>query len=96
MDKGRSGGDELSSDEMATLLSILAKEYKTTTASLLQKLNLVSGDLNALHRLLTGDKTVEWSPEEDDLLAKNSELLKRWKGNEQAELRRKYVAYKVK
>jgi hypothetical protein len=46
--------------------------------------------------LLTGDRTVEWSPEEDDLLARNSDLLKRWKGNEQADLRRKYVAFKVK
>ncbi len=95
MDKGHSG-DELTSTEMSALLAILSKEYKTTTASLLHKLNLVSGDLNSLHRLLSGDKTVEWSPEEDDMLAKNSELLKRWKGNEQAELRRKYVAYKTK
>lgn len=69
---------------MATLVGILAKEYKTTTASLLQKLNVVSGDLNALHRLLSGDRSVEWSAEEDDMLAKNSDLLKRWKGNEQA------------
>lgn len=95
MDKGYAN-DELSSAEMSALVSILSKEYKTTASSLLHKLNLVSGDLNALHRLLSGDKTVEWSPEEDDMLAKNSELLKRWKGNDQAELRRKYIAYKTK
>lgn len=95
MDKGRSV-EELTSEEMAVLVSVLAKEYKTTTASLLQKLNVVSGDLHALNRLLSGDRSVEWSPEEDDLLAKNSELLKRWKGNEQAELRKKFIAYKTK
>lgn len=46
---------------MGTLVSILAKEYKTTIPSVLHKLDSVSGDLNALHRLLLGDRSVEWT-----------------------------------
>lgn len=69
---------------MGTLVSILAKEYKTTIPSVLHKLDSVSGDLNALHRLLLGDKSVEWTREEDDLLSRNIEILKKWKGNEQS------------
>lgn len=86
----------LTNAEMATLLSVLAEEYKTTVPSILHKLDSVSGDLNGLHRLLTGDKSVAWSKEEDDLLSKNSDLLKQWKGTEVAEKRKKYLNYKGK
>lgn len=81
---------------MGALISILAREYKTTASSILQKLDSVSGDLTALNRLLSGDATVKWTDEEDDLLNKNAELLKKWKGNSQVDLRKKYLAYKVK
>jgi hypothetical protein len=70
----------LTNAEIASLLSVLAEEYKTTVPAILHKLDAVSGDLNGLHRLLSGDKSMEWSKEEDDLLNKNPELLKRWKG----------------
>jgi len=33
---------------------------------------------------MLGDKSVEWGKEEDELLTKNPELLKRWKGAESA------------
>jgi hypothetical protein len=39
---------------------------------------------------------VRWTEEEDDLLHKNSDLIKKWKGAEQVELRRKYLAFKTK
>lgn len=70
----------LTNAEIASLLGVLAEEYKTTVPAILHKLDGVSGDLNGLHKLLTGDKSMEWSKEEDDLLTKNPELLKRWKG----------------
>jgi hypothetical protein len=70
----------LTTAEMANLLRVLAEEYKTTVPAILHKLDTVSGDLNGLHRLLSGDKSVEWSKEEDDLLGKNGDLLKQWKG----------------
>ncbi len=66
--------------EMANLISVLATEYNTTTTSILGKLDSVSGDLNALHRLLQGDESIKWSKEEDDLLSKNTNILKQWKG----------------
>ena len=81
---------------MGALISILAKEYKTTASSILRKLDSVSGDLDSLNRLLSGDQTVKWTDEEDDLLNKNSELLKKWKGNSQVDLRKKYLSYKTK
>lgn len=97
MEKGKSHNtDEISSEEMGVLISILAREYKTTTAAILQKLDLVSGDLDSLNRLLSGDQSVKWTPEEDDLLNKNPELLKKWKGSKQVELRKKYLAFKTK
>jgi hypothetical protein len=89
MDKGT-----LTIAEMGNLISILAKEYNTTVPSILHKLDSVSGDLNALHRLLSGDRGVEWTREEDDLISKNSDLLKRWKGAEATDLRKKYLQYK--
>ena len=86
----------LSLAEAASLLSILAQEYDTTLPAILHKLDGVSGDLNALHKLLAGDKSVEWTKDEDDMLAKNPELLKRWKGAQSADLRKKYQQYKTK
>jgi hypothetical protein len=97
MEKGKPAtSDELSVEEMSTLIGILAREYKTTASSILSKLDSVSGDLDALHRLLSGDRTVRWTEEEDDLLHKNSDLIKKWKGAEQVELRRKYLVFKTK
>lgn len=61
----------LTLNEMAALINALAEEYSTTVPAILSKLDSVSGDLNALNSLLSGDKRVEWSKEEDDLLAKN-------------------------
>jgi hypothetical protein len=80
---------------MGVLIGILAKEYKTTCSAIVSKLDSVSGDLDALHRLLSGDQSVKWTADEDDQLNKNSELLKKWKGEAQIELRKKYLAYKA-
>jgi hypothetical protein len=77
-------------------VTVLASEYNSTVPAILHKLDAVSGDLQALHRLMVGDKSVEWGREEDDLLNKNPELLKRWKGAESAELRKKYLTFKLK
>lgn len=96
MEKGNVSNAELTTEEMGALLSILAAEYSTTVSCILRKLDAVSGDLMALHHHLSGDKSVEWTKEEDDLLGKNAELLKRWKGNESADLRRKYLQFKAK
>lgn len=97
MDKGSNiSSTPLTTSEIATLLKVAAEEYKTTIPSLLAKLDAVSGDLNALHQLLSGDKSVEWTKDEDDLMSKNPELLKRWKGVEAVELRKKYLSHKAK
>jgi hypothetical protein len=82
--------------ELGQLLSTLADEYQTTIPAILSKLDSVSGDLQALHRALSGDKSAEWSKEEDDLMTKNPEILKKWKGAESADLRKKYLVYKSK
>ena len=60
----------MSLGELAELLNVLAKEYGTTLPVLIRKLDRVSGDV----------KAVEWTPEEDELLAKNVAILIRWKG----------------
>ena len=97
MEKGKSGSnDALSLEEVSTLIGILSKEYNTTASSILSKLDSVSGNLDALNRLQTGDRSVKWTEEEDDLLHKKSDLIKKWKGEGQVELRRKYLAFKPK
>lgn len=81
---------------MSELLRILSDEYNTTIPAILNKLDVVSGDLNALHQLLSGDRRVEWSRDEDDMLNKNLDLLKRWKGPDASDRRKKYLQYKGK
>ena len=72
---------DLSLPELAQLLSILAKEYGTTLPVIIRKLDRVSGDIRALDQLYTHrDDKLEWTPEEDELLAKNPTILERWKG----------------
>ena len=41
-------------------------------------------------------KKTEWSKEEDDLLNKNPDLLKKWKGGPATERRKKYLHFKAK
>ena len=66
---------DLSLGELAELLSVLSKEYNTTLPHLIRKLDRVSGDVRALDRIYTQkDDKLEWTPEEDELLAKNTEL----------------------
>ena len=97
MDKGNTVSTApLSLAEIGSLLSTLADEYKTTIPAILSKLDSTSGDLKALHRLLAGDKSAEWTKEEDDLITKNPDLLKKWKGADSADVRKKYLAYKSK
>ena len=97
MEKGKSGSnDALSLEDVSVLIGILSKEYNTTASSILSKLDSVSGDLDALNRLQTGDRSVRWTEEEDDLLHKKSDLIKKWKGEGQVELRRKYLVFKPK
>ena len=72
---------ELSIGELAELLSVLAKEHNTTLPVLIRKLDRVSGDVRALDKMLTQkDEKLEWTPEEDELLAKNPGIMVRWKG----------------
>lgn len=74
---------DLSLGELAELLSVLAKEYGTTLPILIRKLDRVSGDVRALDKIyFQKDDKVEWTPEEDELLAKNPGILSRWKGEE--------------
>lgn len=88
---------ELSFTELAQLLSILAKEYGTTLPVIIRKLDRVSGDVKVLDQVYTHkDDKLEWTPEEDELLAKNASLLARWKGEEAVELRKRYLHTKVK
>jgi hypothetical protein len=71
----------MSLGELAELLNVLAKEYGTTLPVLIRKLDRVSGDVKALERIYSqNDNRVEWTPEEDELLAKNVAILIRWKG----------------
>ena len=59
----------LSSSELASVLNVLAGEYKTTLPSLLRRLDSVSGSLEHLDRFYAhGDEKVCWSEEEDALL----------------------------
>lgn len=73
MDKGNTNisSSPLSIQEAAALLNALAEEYNTTIPVILKQLDSVSGDLNALHHLRSGDKSVEWTADEDDMIAKN-------------------------
>jgi hypothetical protein len=57
--------------ELATVLSVLAKEYHTTLPALVRKLDRVSGNLEQLDRTYSGDNKFEWTEEEDALLSKN-------------------------
>lgn len=67
--------------ELAELLNVLAQEYGTTLPVIIRKLDRVSGDVKALDRIYSQkDDKLEWTPEEDDLLAKNPAILARWKG----------------
>lgn len=74
------------------MLGVLAKEYNTTLPNLLVKLDKVSGDLNELDKVFKGDANAEWTQDEDELLAKNEGLLKRWKGEEAVERRKRYLS----
>ncbi len=88
---------DLSLGELAELLSVLSKEYNTTLPHLIRKLDRVSGDVRALDRIYTQkDDKLEWTPEEDELLAKNPAILTRWKGEEAVDLRKRYLSTKSK
>ena len=88
---------DLSVTELAELLFLLAKEYETTLPVIIRKLDRVSGDIKALDQIYTNkDEKLEWTPEEDALLLKNSAILARWKGEEAVELRKRYLAAKSK
>lgn len=81
---------------MIELLTVLAKEYNTTLPLLIRKLDRVSGDIRALDKIYTQkDDKLEWTPEEDELLSKNSAILTRWKGEEAVALRKNYLAAKA-
>ena len=59
---------------------------------MLATLDRVSGDLNDLDKFYRkGDKNVEWTEEEDKLLAKNQKIFEKWKGAEATERRVKYL-----
>lgn len=73
------------------MFGLLAKEYNTTLPALLFVLDRVSGDLDDLNRYFKGDKNVEWTEEEDKLLAKNTAIFEKWKGVESTQRRVKYL-----
>ena len=87
---------DLSPLELASVLNVLAKEYHTTLPALLRKLDRVSGNLEQLDRLYSGDTRLEWTEEEDAMLAKNENLLVRWKGEEAVRTRKQYLQWKSK
>lgn len=87
---------KLTSSEVAELLNILANEYNTTMPAVLKKLDSVSGSLRMLERVFEGDNTLEWTKREDAMLETHIDILRRWKGNEAVELRKKYLQHKVK
>jgi uncharacterized protein YdaL len=88
---------DMSVGELAELLAILAHEYNTTLPVIIRKLDRVSGDIKALDRIYTQkDDKLEWTPEEDELLAKNPAILARWKGEESVEMRKRFLATKLK
>lgn len=88
---------DMSLGELAELLNVLAREYGTTLPVIIRKLDRVSGDIKSLDRIFTEkDDKLEWTQEEDDLLNKNSAILERWKGEEAVELRKRYLATKLK
>lgn len=82
--------------ELASVLNVLAKEYHTTLPALLRKLDRVSGNLEHLDRVYSGDNRQEWTEEEDAMLARNEALLVRWKGQESVDIRKKYINWKKK
>ena len=87
----------MSIGELAELLSVLAKEYRTTLPVIIRKLDRLSGDVRALDRSCSqNDTKEEWEPDEDKLLHTNGPLMVRWKGPEACERRKKYIAFKVK
>jgi hypothetical protein len=45
-----------------------------------------------MDKVFKGDANVEWTQEEDDLLSKNEGLLRRWKGEEAVDRRKKYLS----
>ena len=54
---------DLSLGELAELLSILAKEYGTTLPVIIRKLDIVSGDVQALDRIYSQkEEKLEWTP----------------------------------
>lgn len=87
---------DLTAAELAAVLNVLAKEYHTTLPALLRKLDRVSGNLEHLDRVYSGDQKFEWTEEEDSLLSKNEGLLVRWKGQEAVDVRKKYLQWKPK
>lgn len=88
---------DMSIGELGELLSVLAKEYNTTLPVLIRKLDRVSGDVRALDRIYTqNDTKAEWDADEDKLLSTNPALIIRWKGEEACDMRKKYLASKVK
>ena len=86
---------EVSVGELASLLQVLATEYHTSLPSLVRKLDRVSGNLEHLELIFSGDNRYEWSEEEDELLSKNEALLVRWKGQESVDERKKYLKWKA-
>jgi hypothetical protein len=60
---GNVSTSQLSTAELGVLLTVLASEYNSTVPAILHKLDSVSGDLQALHRLMLGDKSLEWGKE---------------------------------
>ena len=59
-------------------------------------LHSVSGDLICLHRYMSGEKGVAYTPAEDDMISKNPEFLRNYKGQDSVEKRKEYLAFKVK
>jgi hypothetical protein len=81
----------LSLEEMGEMLRILAKEYQTTIPVILEKLDKVSGNLGLLHKVMNGERTLQWTEAEDEMLGTRPEFIEKLKGKENCQLRKKYL-----
>ena len=69
----------------------------STVATTISGLSVSGVTIKALDKIFTlKDDKLAWTQEEDELLAKNSGILARWKGEEAVELRKRYLNTKRK
>jgi hypothetical protein len=77
------------------VIKLYSKMVNIPARTLIEKLDQLSGNLVELDNYIeTKDARMLWTPEEDEILRKGGnelDLLKRYRGNEGVEIRRKYL-----